>query len=259
MGTSDRFVALGVARSLKKSVLGVLGAASLLTLTQVPAAKAGNGSPPALPETGPAIGFNKAPNVDKFDNGPYVLGYHFTTDFDRKLVRLGVFRPNNQQSVDDHSVGIWSSVPSSPQLVWSQNFLTTENCQAVGYFCWYDLADGPKLDKDVDYVVATTWNELSPMMVPPADVDILIKGFKLGTSAYTAQGTIQDMLVDFEATNPEYAPTEISGLNDKGFITLNLSFETYLSAQTPAPLPLVGAAAAFGWSRKIRRRIKTSS
>jgi len=155
----------------------------LLSLTQAPAVKAG---PPTLPETGSAIGFNAAPNVSTLQDGPYVLGYHFTTDFDRKLVRLGIFRPNNQQSVDNHSVGIWSSVPSSPQLVWSQNFLTTENCQAVGYFCWYDLANGPKLDKDIDYVVATTWNELSPNTVPTVDVDILIKGFKLGTSAYTA-------------------------------------------------------------------------
>jgi len=67
------------------------------------------------------------------------------------------------------------------------------------------------------------------------------------------------MIVDFEMNNPGYAPTESSTLLDKGFITLNLSFETSLSAQAPAPLPLVGAAAAFGWSRTIRRRIKASS
>ncbi len=30
-------------------------------------------------------------------------------------------------------------------------------------------------------------------------------------------------------------------------------------AQTPAPLPLFGAGLAFGWSRRIRRRVKRGS
>jgi hypothetical protein len=57
----------------------------LLSLTQAPAVKAG---PPTLPETGSAIGFNAAPLVSKLDNSPCVLGCHFSTDFDRKLVQL---------------------------------------------------------------------------------------------------------------------------------------------------------------------------
>jgi hypothetical protein len=32
-----------------------------------------------------------------------------------------------------------------------------------------------------------------------------------------------------------------------------------IDAAVPGPLPLLGASAAFGWSRKIRRQIKTSA
>jgi hypothetical protein len=40
--------------------------------------------------------------------------------------------------------------------------------------------------------------------------------------------------------------------------TNSLVFSPVSSAAAPGPLPLFGAAAAFGWSRKLRRRIKTS-
>jgi hypothetical protein len=38
----------------------------------------------------------------------------------------------------------------------------------------------------------------------------------------------------------------------------SLVFSPVSSAAVPGPLPLFGAAAAFGWSRQLRRRIKTS-
>ena len=39
----------------------------------------------------------------------------------------------------------------------------------------------------------------------------------------------------------------------------SLSFTTPTQASVPGPLPLLGAGAAFGWSRRLRRRIKTSA
>lgn len=241
--------ALRAGVSTRSSLVGILGAASMLVFAQAPSAK-------ALPETGPAIGFNKPPATGMLMAGPYVLGYHFTTDFDRKLLRLGIYN-----SADDHSVGIWNFTdPISPQLVWSKDFLKTDSCESTTYFCWFDISNGPHLDKDVDYVAATTWgDELSPVAVPKQDVDVLIKGFKLNTTAYTRQGFVPDLLVDLN--NPDYAPTEYSVLLEKGFITLNMSFQTSTNppSQVPSPLPLLGATAAFGWSRKIRSRIRRAS
>jgi hypothetical protein len=246
-------------RSLKNAALGVAGSASVLVFSQVPSAK-------ALPETGPAIGFNKPPTEGKVDSPPYVLGYHFTTDFDRKLVRLGIYKPKqggvHRKSEDDHSVGIWNFSDSlSPKLVWSQDLSKSLSCDdSLPYFCWYDIADGPKLKQNFDYVAAATWgDEPSPVRMPMDDVDVLISGFKLNTTASTQQGAVPGPSLLVDLNNPDFIPTESSFLLEKGFITLNLSFETSPTLQTPAPLPLIGAAAAFGWSRKIRRRINRST
>jgi hypothetical protein len=61
-----------------------------------------------------------------------------------------------------------------------------------------------------------------------------------------------------------YSPT----LGDSNMTSLNaeynsastnsLVFSPVSSAAVPGPLPLLGAAAAFGWSRQLRRRIKIS-
>jgi hypothetical protein len=244
-----------ISRSLKNAALGVAGSASLLVFSEIPSAK-------ALPETGPAFGFNKAPTELKVNDPPFVLGYHFTTDFDRKLVRLGIYKPTQTgghlKSVDDHSVGIWDFTPPKPTLIWQQQFLKSENCaEDTTYFCWYDISNGPQLTRNVDYVAAATWgDEFSPVEVPKEDVDILVKGFKLMETAATQQGAVPDLLIELDAKD-YYAPT-INTAPQKGFMTVNLSFETLPTVQTPGPLPLIGAAAAFGWSRKIRRRINKS-
>lgn len=260
MGNLKTAILSRFSRSLRNAALGVAGSASLLVFAQVPSAK-------ALPETGPAIGFNKPPTEGIVDNSPYVLGYHFTTDFDRKLVRLGIYKPlqggGHLKSQDDHSVGIWNfSDYLAPKLVWSQDFSKGLSCdETLPYFCWYDIVDGPELIQNLDYVAAATWGEeSSPVKMPTDDIDILISGFKLNTTASTMQGAVPgpNLLVDLN--NPDYVPTESSYMLEKGFITLNLSFETSSrTVQTPAPLPLIGAAAAFGWSRKIRRRINRST
>ena len=245
-----------VSRSLKNAALGVAGSASLLVFSEIPSAK-------ALPETGPAFDFNKAPTERKVNDPPYVLGYHFTTDFDRKLVRLGIYKPTQTgvhlKSVDDHTVGIWDFTDSiNPSLVWQQQFSESENCAEDTYFCWYDISNGPQLTRNVDYVAAATWgDEFSPVEVPKEDVDIRIKGFKLMETAATQQGAVPDLLIDLDAED-YYAPT-VNTAPQKGFMTVNLSFETVPTVQTPGPLPLIGAAAAFGWSRKIRRRINKST
>jgi hypothetical protein len=55
-------------------------------------------------------------------------------------------------------------------------------------------------------------------------------------------------------------PTAASGpsfgsANDESYNSLNWSLTP---VPVPGPLPLLGAAAAFGWSRKLRKRLKSS-
>jgi len=53
----------------------------------------------------------------------------------------------------------------------------------------------------------------------------------------------------------DYTISEFSG-NDGVIISSSLS-PVLATAPFPSPIPLFGAAAAFGWSRQLRRRIKT--
>jgi len=244
MALSERKTGSAVAQILNRTLIAAIGAASLIGLSQ------GASKAAYLP----AISFNGSPSTSTITGGPYVLGYHFTTDFDRKIVGIGLY----SSSLFDRSVGIWDFTNTqSPALVWSNGYTAVQSCEPSTYFCWFDVAGGPTLLKNVDYVVASTWGvEAFPAQLQPSQVS-LINGFKLNQSANTEPGAVADLTVDLSDSN--YAPIETSPGYDKGFITVNLSFEPYTPAETPAPLPLIGAAAAFGWSRKIRRRISPSS
>jgi hypothetical protein len=91
------------------------------------------------------------------------------------------------------------------------------------YYCWFDITGGPTLDADVDYVVAATWDELSPVGVPVLGVDLIIDSFKLNETAATQQGAVPDMLIDLDSET-YYAPI-ISTAPQKGFLTVNMELE----------------------------------
>ena len=178
-----------------------------------------------------AFGFDEAPVERLVNDGPYVLGWHFTTDFDRKVTRIGIYKPRqggvNQPTTMDHSVGIWDFTNySAPTLLWQQDFLVSGTCVpddnpiVTPYYCWFDITDGPDLYANIDYVVAATWDEFSPVEVPREDVDIITEGFKMNETAITQQGAVPGMLIDL-ASEPYYAPT-INTPPQKGFLTVNL-------------------------------------
>jgi hypothetical protein len=180
----------------------------------------------------PVFGLNAAPREEELFDGPYVLGYYFSTDFDRQLTRIGIYKPRqsgvNQPSTQDHSVGIWDVTDYyAPVLIWQQDFPTSAACVAdptptvAPYYCWFDIVNGPELGANVSYVVAATWNEKSPVIVPTNVVDVLVPGFKLNTTAATQQGAVTDMLIDLDS-EWYYFPSESSFLLEKGFLTVNM-------------------------------------
>ena len=65
------------------------------------------------------------------------------------------------------------------------------------------------------------------------------------------QGSIQPELSNFDASITNFALSSGS-LN-------TLLFTAASPASVPGPLPLFGAGAAFGWSRRLRRRIKSQA
>jgi len=128
-------------------------------------------------------------------------------------------------------VGIWDFTgPGLPVLIWQQDFLASATCisdttpTVAPYYCWFDITNGPELDANVDYVVAATWDELSPVIVSIKNVYVIAGGFKLNTTASTQQGAVPGMLIDL-GSEPYYVPEESSFLLEKGFFTINMELQ----------------------------------
>jgi len=200
----------------------------------------------------------------------YVLGYHFNIDLESKLNSVGVFVPTSTS----HTIGIWDAAtytvanPVLGPLLWQKQISDTNTCQTISSYCWFSMADGPVLKANYNYVVAATWgSENVPLKLDPSTVTInpgnssTIPTIGFGRVA-NSQEVFAGLNVDFSnsLTASTYTPNDSDVTSGVGFLTVNLSFENSTpSTQTPAPLPLFGAAAAFGFSRKIRRRISSAS
>jgi len=261
MALSKNLFGMSVRPSMQKAILGILGLGAGLggLLLATPAKAATNLFPNyatlvPFPGTGganfvPAIGF-KAPPETLSDAGVFNLGYHFATDFDRELKGLGVYESGSSR---DHSVGIWDFTNSTqPTLVWSSTILSSTPCNLESYYCWrgFSSPGGPVLKAGVNYVVSSAWDIADPVpaRVSPGDTQ-LAAGFNVFDPAF-----YDGVLTGLTADQTLYPPTA-SNSDYIGYIAVNLSFDTYTPSNVPAPLPLFGAAAAFGWSRKLRRRI----
>jgi uncharacterized repeat protein (TIGR03803 family) len=65
-----------------------------------------------------------------------------------------------------------------------------------------------------------------------------------------ANGSGTEAALTAGPTDIFYGTTNLGGANGQG---------TLYTLQVPGPFPIVGAGMAFGWSRKLRRRIKAST
>jgi hypothetical protein len=218
----------------------------VLSLAGVPAAQAATYVP----------AFTFKNNTETYSGGPFLLGYRFSTNFDKAIKAIGVYK--TIKSPPNNSLGIWNfDDPTSPVLLFQTVITTQGDC--TGDFCWHPASEFlpnalPEIKVNTIYAIATIWGEEEvPAMIEPGDITIVSPGFSVGDNAYL----FSPLTLDEDLTG--IAPDGSATVLKKSFFTANLSFETYTSVKTPSPLPLIGAAAAFGWSRKIRRRINTSS
>jgi len=246
---------LGAAIHLSKSrasILGMIGAASLMCVA-APSAKAADFTP--------VFTLPNPPNTITPDSTIRVLGYQFVTTIDRQVKSVGIY----QQSLTDHTVGIWEFPPlgASPILLNQLQILApafNEGCNLYQSFCWVNFPT-TNLSASKNYAIATTWGagESLPAKLNPTDgiATINVTGFSLNNTALTIDPPLPPtFLVDLTP----YVPTDTAPADNKGYYAVNLSFDAAPStSQVPAPLPLLGAAAAFGMSRKIRRRISAAS
>jgi len=246
------------------TALAILGTSALLNLNPFSAAQAAilpsftlNPSPPAGSNL-----LNPGAN--------YVLGYNFKIDLEAKLNSVGIFVP----TTTSHTIGIWDASnysdanPVLGPLVWQKQINDTNSCQTISSYCWFSMSDGPKLMANYNYVVAATWGsenvpyklDSNTLTVNPGNGST-IPTIGIGQVA-NSQEVFSGLIVDFNdpLISPTYTPNDSDVTSGVGFLSVNLSFDgSTPTQQIPAPLPLFGAAAAFGFSRKIRRRISISS
>ena len=249
-------VAAAISRTAsKKFFCASLSAASVFSIGLTSSAQAAAFVPNFSFVNYPAQALDPGPTID-------VLGYHFSSSITRSIKSVGIFKnpgvPNNK----DHTIGIWNFSSNPAQLIYSQQVTSSTQCTLFQSYCWFNIPD-LQLNASADYVVAATWggNQNLPFQITPVTQLTSIAQFSLGKTAVLPGPSLpSSYLVDIA----NYVPTAESNGDESGFYSVNLSFDSYPSnppspSQVPAPLPLFGAAAAFGMSRKIRRRISAAS
>jgi hypothetical protein len=76
-----------------------------------------------------------------------------------------------------------------------------------------------------------------------------------GTPTANFSGSGADMAYNFD---PSLSTSVVSKPYIEGWIAIQYEYEVIPSA-VPGPLPLFGAAAAFGWSRRLKKRISSAA
>ncbi|MFN5464718.1 MAG: hypothetical protein ACK40D_06225 [Cyanobacteriota bacterium] len=82
-----------------------------------------------------------------------------------------------------------------------------------------------------------------------------------GTMSQSASAATLNMSDSLGGQGPQSIPLSTNLLVFNNWTNTNLSIEQVTNSytQTPGPLPILGAGAAFGFSRKLRNRIKASA
>ena len=83
----------------------------------------------------------------------------------------------------------------------------------------------------------------------------VMTGTSTGTPAANFSGTGTDMAYNFD---PTLSSSVVSKPYIEGWIAVQYEYDVIPSA-VPGPLPLMGAAAAFGWSRRLKKRISKAA
>jgi hypothetical protein len=229
----------------KTSILGIVGGATLLSLVAPLSVMAKSFTPVFTLDSSNAITPPQSISI---------YGYNFVTEIDRTIKSVGIYSKTDTP----HTIGIWDFSTNAPTLLLQKQIPNVDKCNLYQSFCWFDVPN-QSLQANKSYVIAATWGsgELIPAQINPSNVFVNVNNFKLNDTATTDVGDPDPSTYLVDLTN--FAPTGIASSDDKGYYTANLSFDEAPTSQTPAPLPLLGATAAFGLSRKIRRRITASS
>jgi hypothetical protein len=168
-------------------------------------------------------------------DGPWTLGFSFTTSSTQTFNALGLADYGSIGLSQTHDIGLYDT--SGNLLASALGVTGTANAVQDG-FVW--AAINPITLNAGTYLVGASgeWDFDAYSYLGTVNID----------TGYTYNGS------RFTRGLPLAFPSESDGLQP-GYFGANISAS---AAAVPGPLPVLGVAATFGYSRKLRKRIKTS-
>ncbi|MFZ9752546.1 MAG: hypothetical protein ACO3B3_03185 [Cyanobium sp.] len=192
----------------------------------------------------PALALNLRPSLPGFSGGNLggdpsfsgSLGYSFSLNQSQTITALGFYDASEDGLLSSHGIGLYEA--TSQTLLASATVPAGSDSWLQNGFRWVPIPSLSLLSGS--YVIAATSSGdpalFDPFLYETTAVDG-IDGLVIGTSlSESGSGTV----VAF--------PSQDEGLA-QGFFG-----PAYAIAGTPGPLPLLGAGAALGWSRRLRLR-----
>ena len=209
-------------------------------LLQAAPVQAGPGPIASTPGTDPTAAIasftNLTPNATVGATNTY--GYEFTTAGPIAIKSLGVFDYLSDGLNTAHDVGIWDSSGTLKAFV---NVPTGTTASLINGFRYQNL-------NSIVNLQAGTYR-IGALYTPSSD-NFAQKITSSGAATAGLGITLGDPFIS--SPNPVLTqPTNASPLAAPGYFGPNFQYDS-----VPGPLPLFGAATAFGFSRRLRRRIR---
>lgn len=184
------------------------------------------------------------PGIDNLSGGfkgandSWTLGYSFNIDKGKTIDALGSYDENGDGLNGTYTIGLWDNIG---------NLLSTATVSGggdplVSGFRWATITDITL--SPGDYIVASAGD-----WALNGDSFFFSGSYTTNNLTYISDRYIQGGSLQF--------PTNTIGGVAPGWLGGNVSFKSV--AAVPAPLPLFGIGAAFGFRRRMRQRIKTVS
>ena len=172
--------------------------------------------------------------------GAYTLGYEFSLSNAATVNALGSYDHNGDGLGGAYTVGLWDVAGT---LLASATVGTAD--QLASSFRWADISD-ITLGAG-NYIVASAgdWGD--------DDFVYWNSSFTTNQLTYVTDRWVRSTTLTFPYLSQGYAGVA------PGWLGGNVSFASTTSTTStsvPGPLPILGLAAAFGFSRKLRKRIK---
>jgi len=199
---------------------------------------------------------------------PSSFGFFFDVDGGVNIYGLGFAAQTAWGNGAQYTVNLWSfdnggTLPSDYTEIATATF-TAGNPYTIesGYY-WQTLSSAPLFLADT-YVTADPGDQrgyligtIGDFSNSPGNVE-----FEGGTASFDPRILIGGNGFNEDDGSNTYYPLPVfdGGIGSTGYFNANMSFAPIPpAASVPGPLPLLGAAAAFSWSRRLRKLISASN